>query len=90
LKENIKIIIETKENMQIQFGKEAQPLVKEEYEKRYVQQPRGMKKCAGNEEDFESWETTLPLCFYSFKLLKKDVNNVPYQEPSRYDVEYPK
>jgi hypothetical protein len=102
LKENAKIIIETKENMLMpnhtdplrQFDKELQPLVRKESEKKCVQQPREMERCAydrskENEENFESDERTLPLCFSSFKLLKQDVNNVPDQKSSRCDVEYP-
>ena len=30
----------------------------------------------------------MPLCFSSFKLLKKNVCNVPNQKSSRHDVEY--
>jgi hypothetical protein len=41
-----------------------------------------------NEEGFESSERTLPLCFASFELLKKNVCNVPNQKSSRHDVEY--
>jgi hypothetical protein len=70
-----------------QFHKKLQPLVKEEFENKYVQQPREMEKY---EEDLESGEKTLPLCFSSFKLLKQDVNKVLYLKSSRYDVEYPK
>jgi len=52
-----------------------------------------MEKCAcdrskENEDDFESVEGTFPLCFSSFKLLKKDVYNVPNQKYSKYNVEY--
>jgi hypothetical protein len=103
LKENAKIIIETKENMLLpnhtdplrQFDKELQPLVIEKSEKKCVQQPREMEKCPcdrckENEDDFESGERTFPLCFSSFKLLKQDVNNVPDHKSSRYNVEYPK
>jgi alpha-N-acetylglucosamine transferase len=43
-----------------------------------------------NEEYFDLGERTLPLCFSSFKLLKQNLYNVPYQKSSRYDVEYPK
>jgi hypothetical protein len=54
LKENAKIIIETKESMLMpnhtdplkQFGQELQPLVKEESEKKCAQQPREMERCA--------------------------------------------
>jgi len=62
-------------------------LVREEFEKKCVQQPREMEKC---EEDLEYGERTLSLCFCSFKLLKQDVNNVLDQKYFRYDVEYPK
>jgi hypothetical protein len=70
-----------------------QPLVREESEKKYVQQPREMKRCAydrskENEENFELHERTLALCFSSFKLLKKNVYNVSNQKSSRHDVEY--
>ena len=41
-----------------------------------------------NEESFELGERTLPLCFASFKLLKKNVYNVSYQKSYRHDVEY--
>jgi hypothetical protein len=41
-----------------------------------------------NEEGFESSEITLPLCFSSFELLKKNVYNVPNQKSLRHDVEY--
>jgi hypothetical protein len=71
-----------------------QPLVEHESENECVQQSKEIEKCGynseENEEGFQSGERTLPLCFASFKLLKQDVNNVPDQEPSIYDVEYPK
>jgi hypothetical protein len=41
-----------------------------------------------NEEGFESCEKILPLCFSSFKLLKKNGYNVSNQKSSRHDVEY--
>jgi hypothetical protein len=77
------------------FNTKLQPLVKHETENKCVQQSKEIEKCAydnseENEEGFESGERTLPLCFASFKLLKQDVNNVLDQEPSIYDVEYPK
>jgi hypothetical protein len=69
-------------------------LVEEGSEKECVQQPREMEICAHdirkeNEEDFESGEGTFPLCFSSFKMMKKNVYNVSNQKSSRYDVEYP-
>jgi hypothetical protein len=41
-----------------------------------------------HEESIESGEITFPLCFSSFKLLKKNVYNVSNQKSSRHDVEY--
>jgi hypothetical protein len=102
LKENAKVIVETNESMPMpnhtdslrQFDKKLQPLVKEEFEKECVQQPKEMERCAhdiskANEEDFESGERTLRLCFSSFKMLKQNVYNVSNQTSSRHDVEYP-
>jgi hypothetical protein len=101
LKENAKVIIETKESMLMpnhtdslrQFDKKLQPLVKEESERECVQQPKEMERCAhdrskAKKEYFESGEGTLPLCFSSFKTLKKNVYNVSNQTSSRHDVEY--
>jgi hypothetical protein len=69
-----------------------QPLVKDESENECVQQSKEIEKCAydSNEENgeiFESGGRTLSLCFSSFKLLKKNVNNVSDQKSSRHDVE---
>jgi hypothetical protein len=54
LKENAKVIIETKESMLMpnhtdslrQFDKKLQPLVKEESKKECVQQPKEMERCS--------------------------------------------
>jgi len=69
-----------------------QPLVKDEFENECVQQSKEIEKCAydsneENEENFESDGRTLPLCFSSFKLLKKNFNNVSDEKSSRHDVE---
>jgi hypothetical protein len=52
-----------------------------------------MEKCAcdkneGNEEISKSEVRTLPLCFASFKVLKRNVNNVSDKKPSKYDVKF--
>jgi hypothetical protein len=70
-----------------------QPLVEDEFEKECVQQSKEIEKCAydsseENEEGFESGERTFPLCFSSFKLLKKNSYNVSDKKSSRHDVEY--
>jgi hypothetical protein len=70
-----------------------QPLVEDESENECVQPSKEIENCAydnseENEEGFESGERTLPLCFSSFKLLKKNVYNVSNQKSSRHDVEY--
>jgi hypothetical protein len=70
-----------------------QPLVKDKSENEYVQQSKEIEKCAyenieENEGGFESGERTLPLCFASLKLLKKNVYNVSNQNSSRHDVKY--
>jgi len=72
-----------------QIDKELQPLVKEEYANKCVQQSKEIEKYAYDrneekEEIFESRVRTLPLCFASFKFLKKNVNNVSDKKPSRY------
>jgi hypothetical protein len=69
------------------------PLVENESENEYAQQSKEIEKCAydsseENEEGFESGERTFPLCFASFKLLKKNVYNVSNQKSSKHDVEY--
>jgi hypothetical protein len=74
------------------IDKKLQLLVGDEYENECVQQPKEIENCAydnseENEEGFESGEGTLPLCFSSFKTLKKNVSN---KKSSRYDVECPK
>jgi hypothetical protein len=68
-------------------------LVEDESENDCVQQSKEIEKCAydsseENEESFESGEITFPLCFSSFKLLKKNVYTVSNQKSSRHDVEY--
>jgi hypothetical protein len=70
-----------------------QPLVEDESENECVQKSKEIEKCAydsseENEGGFESSERTLPLCFASFELLKKNVYNVSNQKSSRHDVEY--
>jgi hypothetical protein len=72
-----------------------QPLVKDEYENECVQPSKEIEYCAydnneENEERSESGQRILPLCFYSFKLLKKNVYNVSNQKSSKHDVEYSK
>jgi hypothetical protein len=67
-------------------------LVGDESKNECVQQPKEIENCAydnseENEKGFESGEGTLPLCFYSFKTMKKNVSN---HKSSRYDVECPK
>jgi hypothetical protein len=57
------------------------PLVEDESKNECVQKSKEIEKCAydsseENEEGFESGGRTLPLCFASFKLLKKNVYNV--------------
>jgi hypothetical protein len=57
------------------------------------QQPKEIGECAydnseENEESFELEERNLPLCFASFKLLKKNIYNVSNQKSSRHGVEY--
>jgi hypothetical protein len=102
LKENAKVIMETKDSILMpnhidslgQLEKKLHPWVKEESERECVQQPKEMEICAhdrskANKEYFESGEGTLPLCFSSFKTLKKNVYNVSNQTSSRHDVEYP-
>jgi hypothetical protein len=69
------------------------PLVKDESKNECVQKSKEIEKCAydsseENEESFELGERTLPLCFDSFKLLKKNLYNVSNQKSSRHDVEY--
>jgi hypothetical protein len=59
----------------------------------FFQQSKEIDKCAydnseENEERFQLSERTLPLCFDSFKLPKKNFDNVLNQKPSRHDVEY--
>jgi hypothetical protein len=66
--------------------KKLQPLVENEAENECIQQSKEIEKCAydnseENEEGFESGERTLPLCFASFKLLKKNVYNVSNKNP---------
>jgi hypothetical protein len=63
-----------------------QPLVKDESKNKCVQQSKKNEKYAydsskENEKYFESGGRTLPLCFSSFKLLKKNVYNVSDQNP---------
>jgi hypothetical protein len=70
-----------------------QPLVEDEYENECVQKSKEIEKCAydnseENEERFELDERTLPLCFASFEMLKKNVYNVSNQKSYRHDVEY--
>jgi hypothetical protein len=69
-----------------------QPLVEDKSENEHVQQSKEIEKSSydnseENEGSFESGERTLPLCFASFKLLKKNVY-VSNQKSFKYDVEY--
>jgi hypothetical protein len=66
-------------NYEVEFSKQAIALSKSEND--CFQQSKEINKCAydnseENEESFELGERTLPLCFASFKLLKKNVYNV--------------
>jgi hypothetical protein len=67
-----------------------QSLIEDKAENEHVQQSKEMEKCTyddtgENEEDFESGNRTLPLCFPSFKLLKQ--NSVSNQKVSEHEVE---
>jgi hypothetical protein len=64
-----------------QFFKKLQPLVEDEPKNECVQQSKEIENCAydnsgENEKGFESGEGTMPLCFSSFKTLKKNFYNV--------------
>ena len=66
-----------------------QSLIEDKAENEHIQQFKEMEKCTyddtrENEEYFESRNKTLPLCFPSFKLLKKIVSN---QKVSEHEVE---
>jgi hypothetical protein len=69
-----------------------QSLVEDKDENEHVQQSKEMEKCTyddtgENEEGFESGNKTLPLCFSSFKLLKKNFYSVSNQKVSKHDIE---
>ena len=57
----------------ISISSKVQSLVEDETENEHVQKYTHSKEIG---ESIESGETTLPLCFVSFKLLKKNICNV--------------
>jgi len=58
-----------------------QALIEDDHVKKYAHSEE-------NGEGLESSETTLPLCFASFKLLKQNVCDISSQKSSRHDGEY--
>jgi hypothetical protein len=82
---------EYNDDYEVEFSEQAISLSKSEND--CFQQSKEIDKCAydnseENKESFESGERTLPLCFSSFKLMKKNVYNVSNYKSSRHDVEY--
>ena len=67
-------------------------MVKDKAKGEHVQKPKEKEKCTyddigKDEEGFASGNKTLPLCFPSFELLKRNVCNVSNQKTSKNDVE---